>query len=67
VYGGKVVPRRKGRVHMAMMAVPKPDAYVMTASEWKRIKEAPVDEESAKQNEELRKEFVKLCMRKKKR
>ena len=52
---------------MAMMAVPKPDAYVMTASEWKRIKEAPVDEESAKQNEELRKEFVKLCMRKKKR
>jgi len=49
-----------------MMAVPKPDAYVMTASEWKRIKEASADKESTKKNEELRKEFVKLCMRKKK-
>jgi len=61
-----IVPKRKGRVFMAMMAVPKPDAYVITASEWKKIKEAPVDKESARQNEELRKEFVELCMKKKK-
>ena len=51
---------------MAMMAVPKPDAYVMTASEWKKISEAPIDEERVKQDEELRKEFVRLCRKKKK-
>jgi len=60
------MPKQKRRVRMAMMAVPKPDAYVMTASEWKKISEAPIDEERVKQDEELRKEFVRLCRKKKK-
>ena len=50
---------------MAMMAIPKPDAYAMTASEWKKIAEAPVDKDMEKKNEALRKQFVKLCMKRK--